>query len=348
MDKIIRSMQRVCRAGLDSVSLRRELAQRIAPALPFDAYAFSTCDPDTGLMTHTLGEGVPRPLTKAFMEHLYPRGCALLGMDMPRRGTQVFSVLAESEEARDAFRGWELDDQIQASLTADGRLWGMWCLMRSRRFGSTDQSRALLERVAPDIARGLAAAALVDLARAPQVDAGDAAPGIVVLDVRGRPTMRTPLAVRWLSDLADTGMDTPEGLPLTVLALASRVRRARADVPEEALARVRGASGRWYLLRGSLTEPDASGETSIVVIVRPAIRAEVAPMLTRLYALSAREREIVAAVARGEPTKRIAAMLRISPHTVEEHLTRACYKIGVRGRKALVAKLFVEGYAPNL
>jgi hypothetical protein len=33
---------------------------------------------------------------------------------------------------------------------------------------------------------------------------------------------------------------------------------------------------------------------------------------------------------------------------VDEHLERACRKVGVRGRKALVAKLFVDGYAPAL
>jgi DNA-binding CsgD family transcriptional regulator len=78
------------------------------------------------------------------------------------------------------------------------------------------------------------------------------------------------------------------------------------------------------------------------------MRVEVAGILTRLYGFSAREREVIAAVARGEPTKFIAASLGVSPHTVTEHLERACHKLGVRGRKALIAKLFFEGYAPEL
>ena len=56
------------------------------------------------------------------------------------------------------------------------------------------------------------------------------------------------------------------------------------------------------------------------------------------------EGEVVAAVVRGEPTKCIAASLGISPYTVAEHLDRACAKVGVRGRKALVARLFLDGY----
>jgi DNA-binding CsgD family transcriptional regulator len=112
--------------------------------------------------------------------------------------------------------------------------------------------------------------------------------------------------------------------------------------------RMRGASGRWYSLHGSLTEPNDSGASAVVIVVRPAMRREVASILTNLYALSEREREVVAAVARGEPTKCIAASLGVSAYTVQEHLERACRKIGVRGRKALVAKLFVDGYAPTI
>lgn len=58
------------------------------------------------------------------------------------------------------------------------------------------------------------------------------------------------------------------------------------------------------------------------------------------YRLSPRERQVVAAAVRGEPTKVIAASLDISQYTVIEHLDRACNKIGVRGRKELVARLF--------
>ena len=101
-------------------------------------------------------------------------------------------------------------------------------------------------------------------------------------------------------------------------------------------------------MRASLAEPDASGESAVVIVIRPALAQEIANVLTRLYALSPREREVIAAVARGEATKCIAETLKLSPHTVTEHIQRACDKIGVRGRKALIARLFFDGYAPTL
>jgi DNA-binding CsgD family transcriptional regulator len=349
MEQALRSIQRVCAAGLDSLSLRREIMQRIAPVIPFDASAFSTCDPDTGLMAHTLSDGIPAQLGRVYAEHFYPRECAVATMDMPARGECVRPLLEIAPETSDACRASGLRFQLHTSLDIGQRLWGTWCLMWSTRAPAREsRARVFLKRVAPFVARGLRAAAVVDHGRAPDAESGVSGPGVLILDAAGRPALRTPLVTRWLADIADTGFGGTDHLPLSVIGLAAHLRRTRADVPGESFVRVRGASGRWYVLRASLTEPDASGSSSVVVVVRPALRRETAPMLTRLYALSDREREVVAAAARGEPTKRIAATLSVSPYTVEEHLTRACRKIGVRGRKALVAKLFVDGYLPGL
>ncbi|MGH7604109.1 MAG: hypothetical protein ACRENK_08955, partial [Gemmatimonadaceae bacterium] len=62
MEAAFNCAKRACYAGLDSVSLRREVADRVSGAVQFDAHAFSTCDPDTGLTTHTVGDGIPAGL----------------------------------------------------------------------------------------------------------------------------------------------------------------------------------------------------------------------------------------------------------------------------------------------
>src|SRR5438309_11540744 len=59
MDNALRGAVRACHSGLDSLTLRRELAERLMPALGMDAHAFSMCDPGTGLPTHTLAAHVP-------------------------------------------------------------------------------------------------------------------------------------------------------------------------------------------------------------------------------------------------------------------------------------------------
>jgi DNA-binding CsgD family transcriptional regulator len=73
-----------------------------------------------------------------------------------------------------------------------------------------------------------------------------------------------------------------------------------------------------------------------------------ANLLAKLYGLSPRECQVAALVARGHSTKEIAARLGISAYTVQDHLDNASVKVGVRGRRALLAKLFFDCCAPRL
>src|SRR5690348_7442609 len=349
LEALLNSVKRVCHSALDSISLRRRVAELVAPRLAFDSYAFSTCDPDTGLMTHVVADGVPPRYAMTYVTALYPEHCAQIAMDQPRRGVHVFSMLEESPVVREAVLANGMREQVQVSVATTDRLWGTWCLMRaSRRTAKDERSRSLLRQLVPHLARGLRAAALIDIGLASTTTHGSNAAGVLVLDARDRPVLRTPLAATWLRDLSDIGLRMPDDLPLAIIGLVTRLRSRRVEVAPALRMRARGQSGRLYTLRGSLAEPDAAGECASVVVIQPAAPREVASLLTLLYDLSAREREVVAAVARGEATKTIAASLGISPHTVVEHVDRACEKIGVRGRKALIAKLFFAGYAPFL
>jgi DNA-binding CsgD family transcriptional regulator len=346
IDMSIRAVQRLCCAGLDSVSLRRAVAERLAPELGSDAWAFSTCDPDTGLMAHTVSDGVPAKLARTYAERLYPYEAALLSLDLPRNGDNVFSVLALGRESREALTASGMLDQFNVALVSRGRLLGTWCLMRGDRSPITSaRSRAVMRRLVPHLARALRDAMAVDSALAAEVPA-ECTPGVIVLDAHNRPMLLTTAAREWLTDLADVGYVFDDGLPFSLRALVSllRARRNASGIPGVRRMRPRGRSGRAYEVSASLAEPDAKGECAATLIVEPVVPKPVAPSLGWRYDLSAREREVVAAVVRGEPTKCIAAQLGISPYTVAEHLDRACAKVGVRGRKALVARLFLDGY----
>jgi len=344
IDMSIRAVQRLCCAGLDSVSLRRAVAERLAPELGSDAWAFSTCDPDTGLMAHTVSDGVPASLARTYAERLYPYEAALLYIDLPQNGTNLFSVLALGRESREALLSSGMLDQFNVALVSRGRLWGTWCLMRGDRSPITSvRSRTVMRRLVPHLARALRDAMTVDSALAADEPA-ESTPGVIVLDAHNRPVLLTAAAREWLGDLADVGYTFDDGLPFSLRALVSLLRARRADVAGVRRMHPRGRSGRSYDVSASLAEPDAKGECAVTLVVEPAAHKPVASTLGWRYDLSAREREVVSAVVRGEPTKCIAAQLGISPYTVAEHLDRACTKIGVRGRKALVAKLFLDGY----
>lgn len=58
--------------------------------------------------------------------------------------------------------------------------------------------------------------------------------------------------------------------------------------------------------------------------------------------LSLREREIMFFIANGFSDKEIAVNLKISPRTIQTHVTRACLKLGARNRTHAVTKFFIK------
>jgi DNA-binding NarL/FixJ family response regulator len=88
----------------------------------------------------------------------------------------------------------------------------------------------------------------------------------------------------------------------------------------------------------------ASGET----VLAPAVASMLVSRARRPQpeALSARETEVLALVARGLTNFQIGRALFVSEATVKTHLMRACAKLGVTGRTAAVTKAMETGALP--
>jgi DNA-binding NarL/FixJ family response regulator len=88
----------------------------------------------------------------------------------------------------------------------------------------------------------------------------------------------------------------------------------------------------------------ASGET----VLAPAVAGRLVSRVRgpQPEALSARETEVLALVARGLTNVQIGRALFVSEATVKTHLTRACAKLGVTGRTAAVTKAMETGALP--
>ena len=65
------------------------------------------------------------------------------------------------------------------------------------------------------------------------------------------------------------------------------------------------------------------------------------------YGLTEQERKVTGLVCRGGSTAQLAAELRISPYTVQDHLKSVFEKVGVRSRRELVATILREHYLPG-
>jgi DNA-binding CsgD family transcriptional regulator len=227
--------------------------------------------------------------------------------------------------------------------------------MDVKRCGRPDFSPrevALMRRIAPHVGAGLKAAAL--RSQASPEDNGDGAPGVLVLDWRGWVLHYTGAAERWLRDLGDLGPGWREGdgLPAAVWSAVGALRRAlkpqaepdRASVPRVS---VRARSGWWLTLHASMSESRPLGSTGeMVIVIEPAGLKEMAWLHTATYGLSPREEEVVEFVVRGASTRQISQALYVTEDTLQKHLQNVFEKVGVRSRRALVKRLYLNTIFP--
>ncbi|AGP51692.1 hypothetical protein M271_00265 [Streptomyces rapamycinicus NRRL 5491] len=153
---------------------------------------------------------------------------------------------------------------------------------------------------------------------------------MLLLDQDLRLLSENPAAKLWRDELASSGAK----LPIAVLEVVAR--GSGAALP--AYGRIRGRSGRWLSLHASPLNggPDPA---SVAVTMNPAPATDVAEVLLLAYGLTPRERDMLARVVAGLPSRAIATELHITVATVQDHLKSVFAKTGVRSRSALVATI---------
>lgn len=108
-----------------------------------------------------------------------------------------------------------------------------------------------------------------------------------------------------------------------------------------AAVRLQSRAGRWLSLHASrLRGPSAP---QIGVVIEPTPATQTGSLLLSAYGLTNAQSRVVALVVRGHSTRQIVRELHISANTVQEYLTAAFDKFGVRSRRELVAAV-LTGY----
>jgi DNA-binding CsgD family transcriptional regulator len=343
---------RLCAGDLAPLELLASVARRVRAVVPYAAAGWLTTDPATLLHTGAFVEDVPGDLHLRLIENELTAEDFAKFSHVARlpRPVLALSEATEGEPARSARRrtlyapaGY--GDELRAAFRAGGLCWGVACLTRAER--DADFSAAEVEFVAgicEHVAHGLRSGFLTEACR--DATAGEEPPGMVVLRDDGALESLTGEAERWLDEMPRDGLE----LPSVVYEVASRAR-SRFDEGGSgppARARVWLASGRWLVVHGARLHTTDGGPRRTAVVLEPARRSDLAPLIVELHELSEREREVTQLLIRGLSIDEIAHSLWISQHTVRDHTKAIFAKLGVGSRPELTAMLYHDHHVPSL
>jgi DNA-binding CsgD family transcriptional regulator len=338
-------IRRLCHSGLDWVALSERAGKLIRRVVPHERVCWHPTDPATFLVTGSYlenlsGEGLP-PLSWCEYAVEDVNKWAFLARTPWPVGILSRATRGHREQSpryRELLRplgiGWEL----RGSFVADSACWGTVGIYRDPGEPDfSDEEAAFLAAISSTLGEGFRRALLISSITTEESPDG---PGLLLLDEDDNITSITATAERWLQELVDLGDPMEHPLPLAVTAVADRARGIdhAVDGPDaQARARAYTGSGRWLVLHGTTLSGAAEGQTA--VIIEPARRAEMAPIIVQAYGLSGRERDVTQLVLQGLSTKEISARLFISVHTVQDHLKAIFDKVDVHSRRELVSRV---------
>jgi DNA-binding CsgD family transcriptional regulator len=342
-------LERLSESSLDRESIQREAIADLRRVIGFDRWAWPLADPEAqvpaggGIAEHDYGPAVGRGLELEYS------GGDVATMNMAvRRPNPVGSLsaetggdLARSPRWDEVLRPVGIGDEAVLACRDELGCWGWIKAYRDNDDASfAEHDLELLAQVGPTLGSALRRA-LGKASR--EIPTAPSSPGVVVLDPELRAVSWTAGAREWIEALPAAGLFAAWGiLPATVYPVAALARSQDGSTGAHALERT--VDGRWLRIEAAQLEGQPNAQ--IAVTLRAATSTETFGLLCRAYALSRREREVVAALLGGLDTRAVSARLCISPHTVQDHLKSVFRKTGAHSRRELLAR-FSAASAPT-
>jgi DNA-binding CsgD family transcriptional regulator len=343
----------------DASEVFARASSRLRRLVAFDAAAWLVTDPGTGLPNGPVwSQDVDGLTPEQCSEHWrreYTGDDVNLYRDLARAAVPVGALRSAAGGAsgsaryRTFLRPLGFDDELRAVLRVGATPWGAVALWRREgRPPFTDQEVELVASLAEPLGDALRGQVRQEALASPAVDHEE--PGVLLFDPTGELLSANEAATSWLEELAgERRFPTELGpeLPLwMVVAVFHAAAAARWSGDASARVRVRSRRGVWLVGHATCLRRGDGSFGQVAVVLEPAKRAEIAPMIVDAYDLTAREQEITRLIARGASTAEIAAQLYLSRHTVRDHVKAILHKVHVSSRGELVAKLFAEHYQP--
>ena len=204
-----------------------------------------------------------------------------------------------------------------------------------------EEDLELLASIAPSLGSALRRTMYDD---GPSATAQPHGPGVIVLDDALTAVSATAVARSWIDLFPDAPVLAAfDMLPAVIYPAAATARTGTSGAGAHAI--VQAVDRLWVMIEAAKLGGDDDGQGAVTL--RAATATETSKRLCRDYALSERERQVVAALVAGLDTPAITQRLFISRYTVQDHLESIFRKTGVRSRRELLARFRGTNETPS-
>ena len=150
-ERVKRDIVRLCHAGLDSYTFRKEVIGLLRKVIPLDLYFFATADPATLLFTSVVTDEVLERVTPQFLENEFLQDDVnkFFSLTQGPAGSMAQAtqgVWTSSQRYQDILAPLALGDELRAALIIKGVCWGFVCLHREHSSAPIHCRRGLLPR----------------------------------------------------------------------------------------------------------------------------------------------------------------------------------------------------------
>lgn len=335
-----------------SRTYREAVLKQIQNIVPYDAYCFTTVDPQTLLSTGAVTEDGIEAIHDRLFVNEYMEEDIHKYADLIRSGEYTAILHASisgnpvsSARYHNILQPAGFGDELRAVMVSGGACWGYLTLYRKTEQPLfTEEERLSIQAWTPSIASMLRSTSLTLVDEIKSGSPTD--PGIMITsDAFELLSVNAP-AQYWLSQLRLLEHVGPDVLPRPVRAVSSHLQRQiRTDsdlmVAQEPILHspskvcIQLLDGRYLVLHASHMQ-QFSGPDQIAIRLEQAMPQDLLPLLAESHGLSIRERELLGYVLRSYSSKEIAEAMHISAYTVQDHLKSIFAKTDVSSRRELI------------